>query len=513
MTSFRQVPTGSKERRGVGLTGVWSLMVCIMVIVLGGCGGTDSEEDRQFANDPTQQDRPTDDVVPSAVPEPASPVAELPPADTLLKSRGAASIVYAIFKGSILVLRPDAPPTEPFQIVPPTGQSFLKVTSSPSGDRVAAMLIPIDGAGAPESSAALTIYDPEGATLQTWNDVVTFGSSGPTPAAGGNPDSASGVRMEWSPRGDQILITAGRNELVTVPLEGEPTPIPVPDGISLIEDAQWSPRGDRIALLAKGGDGPPGVQLFTPNADPSDLRQVIPPDQGTIPFPTIEQFAWLPDGSGIVYILADERTGSPGDGQLFVLDLATGRHRLVATPGQGGPSASIVSFALSPDGKAVAYVIATPDRGAWAFHSLWVRSLRDSRALRLPVADVLEVNAIWWTSRGLLWGQAVQTNGSGTTETFVVQAPASDPMELASMEVVAAAPATPAASPAGSPAASAQSSASSASKMFLTAWILRSSSSIELTVDGLSAILLDGTTDAIVPASSTGVPPSSAVGG
>lgn len=429
------------------------LTICILGVILSGCAGVESEaeteEDRRFANDPTRPSQPTEVVVPTSSPVAASPVADLPPVDTLFKARGAPSTVYAILKGEIVVLQPDAPRAQPLQIAPPPGQAFASLTSSPDGDRVAAMLVPADGA---DARGTLVVYAAAGAILKHWNDVIGLSPAGATPVTGEDiAPGQSAIRMEWAPRGDQILITSGFDELVTVPLDGDPVLIELPSGIRVIEDAQWSPRGNQIAILAKGGDGPAGVQLFTPNAERSDLRQVAPPNEGTIAFPAIEQFAWLPDGSGIAYILADERTGSPVDGQLFVLDLASGNHRLIATPGQGGPSATIANLTLSPDGKAVVYEIQTSDLGRLTFHSLWMRSLTDPRAVRLPVADVIEVNAIWWTAQGLVWGQALGTEGSGATETFVLQAPASAPVELTSIEVVAAQGATPGASPAATP--------------------------------------------------------------
>lgn len=435
------------------------LAMCLIGAVLSGCSSPDSEaeteEDRRFANDPTRPSQPTETVTPASTVEPASPVADLEPADKLFKARGAPSTVYATLKGEIVVLRVEAARASPLRIPPPQGQVFARLTSSPSGDRVAALLVPAaEDAGAGPVAGTLAVYDASGAQVEIWNDVIDLGRARATPVSGGNGTlEESPVQIEWASQGDQILISSGGGDLVTVPLDGAPTPIEIPAGIRVIEDAQWSPRGNQIAILAKGGDGPAGVQLFTPNADPPDLRQVIPPNEGTIGFPTIERFAWLPDGSGIAYIMADERTGSPVDGQLFVFDLASGRHRLIATPGQGGPSASIVDFVLSPDGKAVAYQIQTSDQGQWTLHSLWMRSLTDARAVRLPVADVIEVNAMWWTSQGLLWGQALQTEGSGATETFVLQAPSSEPVELASIEVVAAIDASPVASPQATPVA------------------------------------------------------------
>lgn len=428
----------------------------LLGMLLGACGSAEGEsetdEDRRFVNDPTRPSEATKIVAPTSTAPAASPVANLPAADTLFKARGAPATVYAIVTDDILVLRPDAPRAEPLHIAPPSGQAFSGLTSSPTGDRVAAMLVPAVGVAGPGARGTLVVYDAEGATLGTWNDVIGLGPSGATPVAGEDRARVpSPIQMEWASQGDQILVTSGFDELVTVPLDGDPVRIDVPPGIRVIEDAHWSPRGNEVAILARGGDGPAGVQVFTPNTEPADLRQVAPPNEGTIAFPAVEQFAWLPDGSGIAYILADERTGSPGDGQLFVHDLARGDHRLIATPGQGGPSASITRFALSPDGRAVVYEIQTSDSGQWTFHSLWMRSLTDPRAVRLPVDDVIEVNAIWWTAQGLVWGQALETEGAGATETFVLQAPGSDPVELSSIEVVPARGGSPVASPVATP--------------------------------------------------------------
>ncbi len=435
----------------------WLTLGMLLGMLLGACSNagdvTETAEDRRFVNDPTRPSQPTEVVTATPTAAAASPVVDLPPVDTLFKARGAPDTVYAIVTGEILVLRPDTPEAAPTLIAPPPGQAFARLTSSPTGDRVAAMLVPAGGAD-PGARGTLLVYDAAGRTVGTWNDVIGLGPSGATPVAFEEiPAGQSPIQMEWASQGDQILVTSGYDELVTVPLDGAPVPIGVPPGIRIIEEAHWSPRGNQVAILAKGGDGPAGLQVFTPDAEPPDLRQVAPPNQGTIAFPTVEQFSWLPDGSGIAYILADERTGSPIDGQLFVHNLARGDHRLIATPGQGGPSASIANFALSPDGKAVVYEIQTSDNTQWTFHSLWMRSLTDPRAVRLPIDDVIEVNAIWWTSPGLVWGQAVETEGAGATETFVLQGPGRAPVELKSIEVVPAQGGSPVATPLATPVA------------------------------------------------------------
>jgi hypothetical protein len=105
----------------------------------------------------------------------------------------------------------------------------------------------------------------------------------------------------------------------------------------------------------------------------------------------------------------------PG-GQLFEIDLVSGERRVIASAGRVGPAAQVVSFSVSPDGKSVAYAIATPEGRRWQFDSLWVKRLTGSAIERVPV-DVAEgLGEIRWVKGGLM----VERINADTTEWLFV---------------------------------------------------------------------------------------------
>jgi hypothetical protein len=170
-------------------------------------------------------------------------------------------------------------------------------------------------------------------------------------------------------------------------------------------DAIWSPRGDQIALLGTNATGSGVIWLFDPNVDGESLRQVVPPNADAANLGSVTGFSWLPNGLGLAYILAPGQGDENPGGQMYTLDLETGARQVVATPGRGGPAAQIVTFTVSPDGKSIAYTIASPVDGGWQFHSMWVRSLKQHVVHEVPVPDTERVNAIWWVASGLAWEQ------------------------------------------------------------------------------------------------------------
>jgi hypothetical protein len=93
--------------------------------------------------------------------------------------------------------------------------------------------------------------------------------------------------------------------------------------------------------------------------------------------------------------------GAPG-GQLFVIDLVSGVRRVIASAGRVSPAAQIVSFAVSPDGKSVAYAIAAPEGRRWQFDSLWVKRLTGSAIEQVPVDVADELGQIRWVKGGLM---------------------------------------------------------------------------------------------------------------
>lgn len=423
--------------------------LCAGSLLLIACGETGNEEDRRFANDPSRDAQPTDVARETEIAEATPTIAALPSPETLLRARGAPSTVYAILNGSIQSIQLDDGETKADAIAPPNDQRFVAIDSSPSGDRVAAVTISSDGSAGPPV-VNLFVFDPAGTIVETWNEIISPEPAASTPVSDrrGVPADEMDLMVDWGAQGDRIVVASPGGQMVIAALGGDATAIKTPAGVTEIRDIEWSPRGDTIALLAIGEGDLGRIGLIDPAAANPEFLTIAPIDNGG-EGGVVRSFAWLPDGSGLVYLGGNEDGTDAAGGQLFSIDLETMSQRLVATAGQGGPSATISDFSLSPDGKAVAYTIVVPDGGIWRFNSLWVRSLRDQRALRMPVGDVIEVNAVWWVDRGLLWGQAV-SNGERIRESFIRLAPGGDPTAVLAVDVggqVGELDATPEASP------------------------------------------------------------------
>lgn len=405
-------------------------LLCAGSLLLVACGETaDNEEDRRFANDPSQDDGTTREVGETTVPEATPTVNPLPSPETLLRSRGAPSTVYAILNGAIQSIQLSDSGTTAGAIRAPEGERFVAIDSSPSGDRVAAVTTSSDtGTQAPIIN--LLVFNSAGAELESWTEVITLDSAVSTPASATPGMDDIDLMVDWGAQGNRIVVANPDGRMVNVTLGGDATAIATPSGITAVRDVEWSPRGDRIAVLGVGEDNVARIGLIDPAASAPEFLPVAPIDEGGEQ-EQVRSFSWLPDGSGLVYLSG---TGDTVGGQLFSIELETMTQRLVATAGRGGPSATIIDFSVSPDGKAVAYTIVLPDGGTLRFNSLWVRSLRDQRALAMPVGNVIEVNALWWVDKGLLWGQAV-SRGDGIQESFIRLSPGGDPTAILAIAV------------------------------------------------------------------------------
>jgi len=429
------------------LATVFSLL-CAGALLFVACGETVSnEEDRRFANDPTQNDRTVESPRKTTAPLATPTVNPLPSPETLLRSRGAPSTVYGILNGAIQSIGLSDTGTLSGTIQPPAGERFVAIDNSPNGDRVAAVTTSVDSVDQ-TPVANLYVFDSSGTELGSWPEVIVHTAAPSTPA--GNDTATAGIDLmvDWGAQGDRIAVASSDGMLASVGLDGSVTAIATPPGIASVRDIEWSPRGDRIAMLGVGQDNVARIGLIDAAASTPRFLPVAPIDEGGEQ-EQIRSFSWLPDGSGLVYLSGTDGDTNTFGGQLYSLDLETMSQRIVATAGRGGPSATINDFSVSPDGKAVAYTIVLPDGGNLRFNSLWVRSLRDQRAIEMPVGNVIEVNALWWVDNGLLWGQAVAKNG-GVQESFIRLSPGGDPSALLTIDVGAqtsASPGTPAASP------------------------------------------------------------------
>jgi len=145
----------------------------------------------------------------------------------------------------------------------------------------------------------------------------------------------------WSPDG-QWLAAAGSDRdgpgLFKLPTAGG-APKRIATGAFL--DPVWSPRGDLIVYC--------GTQVFTQMP-----VLAVRPDGTAVPLPAIsvrrdgERLRFLPDGSGLVYMLG----ATPDSQDFWLLDLGTRQSRPLTKLSNG---AAMRTFDVSPDGRQIVF--------------------------------------------------------------------------------------------------------------------------------------------------------------
>jgi dipeptidyl aminopeptidase/acylaminoacyl peptidase len=360
------------------------------LLLLAGCA--DDATDRRFANEPLptveEAENPENAPTAAASPVPAQPGPSVVSPEALLNARGAPRSFFVSADGRLLVFSADG--TAPQELLRPNAGSIAALSSSPNGDRVAVLVA--DGA-----DRQVIVLDADGEELHRFEDLDELLPAGATPGA----EAPIGRDLvDWSPQGDRLLVGFASGGIAAIPLDGEPALVVSPDLANAPTDAEWSPAGDAIAYVNRppgaSGDGLYLVDLGESGAQPIEL--VAAPTSGGA---SVVAMAWHPNGRSILYT----RTGPTGNaslgGDLFQYTLGQGP-RLLASSGVAGPVTGIISFAPSPDGRAVAYVIATPAQGAPGFHSLWVQQIGTDSRMRLATPDGMAVTDLWWTDAGLV---------------------------------------------------------------------------------------------------------------
>lgn len=414
------------------------LSIIPVVAMLSACADDSTSDDRRFANQPSTEaavvDAPAEQA-PAATPPPPAPQAS---PESLLEVEDAPEVIYSLLDGVIAAV--DTTGSEPANwITAPAAQRFVAIAPSPVDERVAALAMP--AGDAPQTGAIVSVYDEEGSVLDQWSEFPSAGDRAATPQPGGSIVFEPTASISWSLPGDRLLVAPGGSELVTIDIDGEASALPIPAPVQQADYAAWAPHDDQIAILTRNAEGSGVIWVFSPYVDGVSMRQVAPPNADAADLGSVTRFAWLPDGSGLAYILAEGTGTDARGGELYTINLRLGIRLLVAAPGRGGPAAEIVQFALSPDGQAVAYVISIPDGDRWLFHSLWVRSVQSQGRYDVPVGNTEHVQRVWWAGPGIVWQQR-----TGDTVTIVAHAPGSVPASVFTLEP--GADATPAVTPA-----------------------------------------------------------------
>jgi hypothetical protein len=375
-------------------------------LVLASCG-TNSSDDRQFANEPVTREATPETPTSTTSSAPTSTSVPLASPETLLRTRGAPDTLYTVASGQLVSVTLGHKGTDIRPIALPARQELIDFDGSPNGDRVA--VITGDGNG-----VSLLLFDRSGKQLQDPIALSNTRSGTPiaspeiaTPAAGAERAYGSVI---WSPQGRAVLVV-GAAGVVNVPIGGEPEAIDLSGVRGTVRSAAWSPQGSQLALLTVQLNGSQRVVLLDREGQG---REIAPLEVN--PGMSIEHLQWLPDGSGMLFVRAPLINGVPMNGQLFMYRFKDPLPTLVATSGQGGPSASITAVTPSPDGRSVAYVISIRDGDHWSFHSLWVRSFRQPLAYEVPVDDAAAVSTVWWIDRGLAWDEMVRLDETSPRE-------------------------------------------------------------------------------------------------
>lgn len=397
-------------RRSRLLRGALSLAGASLILVACGNGADDSvPEERQFANDPAPTREATE--VPTVVID--ETVVDQPPADVaatpadLLRTRGAPSTLYTLAEEGLLSIVPGEDAVEQSVVSIPQGARILGIASSPTGDRVGVVLsLPQD------DSIAVGFYRHDGEAI---GDLIRLlpsatpvaspyaspiatpmGTPAATPVAGAGEST---VPVTWVPQGNGVLLVHD-NRLFDVDFDRGFNEVATSGILGTLLLAEASPTGGQILVQTEDADGAQRVYLIQRESGDINELFAMRADAGM----GLSEVTWLPAGDGVLFVEGDLSGGMVMRGQLFSYLFRDDAPRLVATSGQGGPSASIRNVAVSPDGGSVAYEVAIFDVDHWSTHSMWVRSLRsDGEALQVPVDPGHMVTGLAWSKEGLVW--------------------------------------------------------------------------------------------------------------
>lgn len=388
-----------------------SLVIVALAAMLVLVACADDTADRQFASDPR-----TSVATPSIAAEPpgtSSPVAvpiESSP-EALVDRRGAPDYFYAYNGGVLRSFGMDGADV----IHEGSLEGF---DASPSGHRVA-LVTAMQQTDA--SVFSIDVYDHEGSREVTFEDVVSVEANQSTPDI--RTELSSVIDISWAPQGGHLLLATAEGEIIDLPLGGEPVRVETRTPLPGIIQADWSPAGDSIGVLTRDEQGRGELAIVDTTANPGSVNVIAPSGERTGGEKSVEQFAWRANGAGVLFLEFLRRDSGLADGKIFDWDMATNTSAIVATGAQVGPTGSVTSFSVAPDGKALLYTVSIVQDRTWSFSGLYVRSLANGRVYEIPVAADGDVSGSWWARKGVAWAQnSTPDNANAITRVYMVRA-------------------------------------------------------------------------------------------
>lgn len=410
--------------------------VVLVTLVLAGCA--DDAEDRRFANEPI----PTEDLVaqptlpPSVIADRQPTVAATPlTTEQLLQSAGTATHLWWRSGDSLLAV--DIAGGEPVRVAELPTAGVLDWKTTPTGDR-AAVLIATDGA------ILARVIGLDGATVLEAK-LASFASGTPVPAGAGH------YHVAWSAAGDRLLVSLATGGILDVAADGAVRTLLNPSQARSPRSVAWSPSGEAIAYVDAGDTGS-GTGLYVASVEslPVDPVMLIRPIPGSSR--QIDDIAWTAGSSGIVYSLraADANVSLGGD--VFAISVTGGTPRLIGSAAATTQGGSVGAFAVSADGRAIAYAVEAPSDAGVEYLGLVVRQIDGEASAEVTGTAGAQITGVTWTAAGPAW--VAWPLGPDQEPITVARAGSDGAVSVIFQVAPPAPPATPVASPVGSPVAS-----------------------------------------------------------
>lgn len=290
-----------------------------------------------------------------------------------------------------------------------SGKSILAYAAAPDGDEViVAFQLPGD-----REAFAFVNAD------STVDTTVTLTDASGTPV----PDTvgAGGVSgLAWGPQGQTFAVARDDGSISVVDRDGRVKVLVAPHPNSHPAGLAWSPDGKLLSYLDPALPGRP-TGLYTVPAAGGTSRLLV--ESGGTDQPVVGA-SWIAPGM-LAYIQGKSSSvGRTGD--LFAVDAASGKQRLLAGSSQFAPVGGVAAIAPSTDGDQLAFTIYVPGESRPRCLGLWLMDLESLALTQVPTTRDEAITDLWWASGALLFRsipeRAVTVAGSYTgTEPFAIE--------------------------------------------------------------------------------------------
>ncbi|HET9659567.1 MAG TPA: hypothetical protein VFP05_04510 [Thermomicrobiales bacterium] len=274
------------------------------------------------------------------------------------------------------------------------------------------------------------------------------------PIGSGNehvPDSVAEGRggIAWLPDSESVVVSMPSGGLLQVFADGSQIKLAKAADAKRPAAVALSQNGDAIAFVEQpsGSDGS-GIYAGSMRAKPIDPIVVLSPDRSGNRYARGVQ--WIGASNRLGTIIEREELGSP-QGDLFFLDVRGGTPHLAWTSPSGRDTASVETFAVSPDGMVTSFVTNPVRAESGKMSSVWMMQTDGPSIERFDLPGIVAEPRLAFTPAGLV---ATGVSGRTDNEYGVAAGFLLAPNGQVELIYQQAPEATPVASPAGSPAAS-----------------------------------------------------------